>query len=116
MQAGNLDRLISIVAAAETVDASGSAIEDWGAATTVCTVWSAWKSVIGRSGAEREMAGTLTAESEYDVWIRRRVDVTVKHRVVMGSPARTFDILAVLEDYEQRNHWTRLRVRENLNG
>lgn len=116
MQSGSLDRLISIVAASETIDVSGSAIEDWSTATTVCTVWSAWQSVIGRSGAERNMAGTTTAESEYNVWIRRRVDVTPKHRVVMGSPARTFDILAVLEDYEQRNQWTRLRVRENLNG
>lgn len=112
----SLDRWITIVAAAETVDASGSAIEDWSAATTVCSGWSAWKSITRESDLERDAAGTLIASVFYDVWIRHRTDVLPKHRILSDSPVRTFDILSVTNEFESRQRWLRLRVRENLNG
>lgn len=114
VQAGDLDKRIAIIAATEIVDSSGSTIEDWTNPTIICTVWAAM-SIFSRIADERPLANTRVAETFYGATIRYRTDVTVKHRVLEGSPARTFDIIAVQNDYANRNRWTKLILREHVN-
>lgn len=115
VQAGDLSHRITIIAATETVDSSGSAIEDWANPTVICTVWAALN-IATRIAGERPLANTRVAETFYEATIRYRTDITVKHRVLEGSPIRTFDIIAVQTNFVQRNRWTRLILREHQNN
>lgn len=110
---GKLNQPITIIRAAETVTASGGTVEDWDNPTTVA---SCFAQIEATYGMERDAASKITAEMMYAITIRYRLGITPKMRVVEGSPARTFDIIAVAEVPGEYKRRLELLCRENLNG
>lgn len=89
MQAGRLDRRITIQTLTETQDSEGHPVKSWSALDTV------WAQALPVRGGEQFLNAQKYAESEMRFQIRYRTDVTVKHRIVYDG--KNYDILAVLE-------------------
>jgi len=89
MNAGTLDRLISIQALTTSQDEYGGVTETW---TELAQVWARW---LPGAGSERFAAGSVHAETQGRFHIRWRADVTPQHRVAWDN--KSWEILDVTE-------------------
>ncbi|NFV80000.1 phage head closure protein [Magnetospirillum aberrantis] len=90
MDAGKLDRLITILALTTGQDEYGGVTETW---TPIDDpVWARW---MPGAGSERFAAASTYAETQGRFLIRWRSDITPQHRVAWDG--REFDILDVVE-------------------
>jgi SPP1 family predicted phage head-tail adaptor len=89
LNAGRLDRRVTIQHVTETVGDARGLIETW---ATISTVWGDVRPISGREflAADRE-----NAEATTKVTIRWRSDVTTKHRVI--AEGKTYGIAHVAE-------------------
>lgn len=88
MNAGKLNRRVTIEQRSSTVDAIGQPVETW---TTVATVWA---DIRFQRGLESLRADSTTSIARASVRIRYRAGINAGMRVVQGST--TFNIIAVL--------------------
>lgn len=89
LDAGTMDRRITIEALTVSQDAYGGTTESW---ATLATVWARW---LPGGGNERFVAAAVYSETQGRFRIRWRSDVTTTHRVVWGGD--NYDILAIDE-------------------
>ena len=89
MEAGKLDRRITIERATTVTDAFGAEIATW---SPVATVWAAYQPV---SDGERLRAAEVGASLTARFTIRWGHDVTVEDRIVFDG--RTFEVVGVKE-------------------
>lgn len=89
MQAGTLDRRITIQALTVTLDDLGGIVETWGDVATV------WARFLPGAGREAYNAAAVHATAEARFRLRWRSDVTTVHRV--SYDGKSWDILAVDE-------------------
>lgn len=89
MDAGRLDRRVSILALTEGQDDYGGVTEIWSPLTSV---WARW---LPGAGSERFAAASTYAETQGRFHIRWRSDITPQHRVAWDG--KEFDILDVVE-------------------
>lgn len=93
VNAGKLDKRITLQSAAESRDAHGQPIETW---SDVATVWAAVEPLRGR---EFFAARQFSAETTHKVTMRNRTGVSPKWRVLLG--VRTFRIESVINPLER---------------
>ena len=99
MQSGKLRKRVELHSA--TVKQQNEYGEQSEGFVKYATVWAEVKPLEGR---ELERARQLSAEVSYQVHIRYRSDVTVKHKVVFGT--RTLEINAVINpDESNKELW-----------
>ena len=103
MQAGKLNKRISLTALSETTNSFG---EQTGSYASYATVWAAIEPLSGR---ELEHAQQISAEITHKITVRYNSSVTSKHRITYGS--RTFEIEAVLNP-DERNEQLVLMCKE----
>ncbi|OAN53892.1 hypothetical protein A6A04_13450 [Paramagnetospirillum marisnigri] len=89
MDAGRLDRRVTIQALTTSSDALGGVTETWADLATV------WAQFLPGAGKEAYSAAAVHAEAQARFRIRWRSDVTTVHRVIYDGKA--WDILAVDE-------------------
>lgn len=81
MDAGSLDQRVTLQSLSTTTDAGGGRVETWSAVAVL------WAKVTPMSGRERLQADQLESPANYRVTIRRRTDITTKHRFLwQGLP------------------------------
>lgn len=81
MDAGSLDQRVTLQSLSATTDAGGGRVETWAEVATI------WAKVTPASGRERLETGQLESPAKYRVTIRRRTDITAKHRLLwQGKP------------------------------
>lgn len=90
MQAGQLDRLITLQALTVTTDAYGGVVESWSPVATL------WAQFLPGGGNEKFTAAQVYAEAQARFRIRYRDDVTPEHRIV-DEYGTEWDILGVSE-------------------
>lgn len=103
MQAGKLRNLVTIQAAAETLDPTGDVVRTWE------THARAWAGIETATGGESINADQTKATGRYTLVTRYVPGVTAAMRVLLGS--RTLHIESV-ENIEERNRELRLACRE----
>ncbi len=99
LNAGRLNRRITIEQRTAGVDAWGQRLTTW---TTVATCWADVRAMSGSAAAERVAADRETSVTAYSMRIRWRTDVTAGMRVSMGTTR--FDIVDVIEDQAGREY------------
>ena len=107
MEAGKLNRRISIQSKVITADADGYPTETW------TTVNSPMANIITTGGKEFYAAQKLNAETSCLFCIRYQTGVTVKNRVLYGT--RTFDILSV-NNVNEANVELQISAKELVDG
>ena len=95
MEAGKLNRRVTIKELADGQDEIGQPVQTW---TDVATVWTHIRHL---SGVETIKADADTSSVKASVRIRRRTDVDAGMRVYLG--ALVYEIKAVLPDEEARD-------------
>lgn len=93
LNAGQLNRRVTIRQRSATQDAAGQPVETW---TDLATVWAWIKAPAGVAAAERLAANRDTSTVTYSMRIRYRTDVTAGMRAAEG--ADLFDIQQVIID------------------
>ena len=96
MQAGRLNRRVTLQAPGTTTDEIGQPIPGW---TDVATVWG---DVRLRSGLESVKAGTVVSTVQASVRIRYRTGITAGMRLLVDSVA--YGIVAVQPDVGGREY------------
>lgn len=96
MQAGKLNRRISIMHLIEGQDSIGQPIMEWVELAKV------WASVRNKSGAESIRADKDVSIIQTSIRIRRRTDITAAMRLVLGL--ETYEIEGVLLDEQNKDH------------
>ena len=96
IQAGRLNRQITIQRHGTAQDATGQVIEAW---SEVCQ---AWASIRHPGGLETVRAGAETTIVKASIRIRYRTDIDAGMRVLHGTTV--YDIKAVLLDEVKREH------------
>ncbi len=96
MNAGQLNRKITIQAFGSGVDAIGQPIESWS------TFAQTWANIRFLNGVESVKADAEVSVSKASIRIRYRQDITNAMRVVYNGI--TYEIKAVLPDEERREH------------
>lgn len=91
---GHLNRRLVLQAPAETADGAGGVTRDFAAVTTL------WAQVTPLSARADVDAGRLGGALRYRIVIRKRNDVTTRHRFQEG--ARLYRILAARESADRR--------------
>ncbi len=104
MEAGKLNRQITIQMQRKTRDGYGAETVTW--ATLKAGLWARIKPI---SGGERYINQQLIAEVTHEVTIRFYAGILPTMRVLYGN--RTFDILAV-HDIDERHEEMRLQCKE----
>jgi len=89
MQAGKLNRIITIQTKTLTYDADGYPIESWGDSISM------WASVVTTGGGEFYAAQKLNASTEAVFKARYTTGITVLNRIKYGT--RIFEILSLNE-------------------
>lgn len=105
MDAGRLDKRVTLRSKVVAQDAWGAPVETW---SDVATVWAAIEPLSGR---EFFAAAQVQAEQLTRITIRHRSGVTPSLRVVWGD--RSFDVQAVI-DWRERHEFLQLMCRELL--
>lgn len=103
LEAGRLDKRVTLQAHGITQDANGTPVEGW---SDVATVWAAVEPLSGR---EFFAAAQVQAEQMQRITIRYRTGVTTAMRVTWAG--RVFDITAVI-DWRERHEALQLMCRE----
>ncbi len=103
LEAGRLDKRVTLQAHGITQDANGTPVEGW---SDVATVWAAVEPLSGR---EFFAAAQVQAEQMQRITIRYRTGVTAAMRVAWAG--RLFDITAVI-DWRERHEALQLMCRE----
>ena len=103
MEAGKLNRQITIQIATKTRSTSGAETITWQTFKTV------WAGIDTRTGNERYVNQQIVAESTHEITIRYCAGIKPTMRVLYGN--RTFDILNV-RDIEERHIEMRLTCKE----
>lgn len=103
LEAGRLDKRVTLQAHGITQDANGTPVEGW---SDVATVWAAVEPLSGR---EFFAAAQVQAEQMQRITIRYRTGVTTAMRVAWAG--RLFDITAVI-DWRERHEALQLMCRE----
>lgn len=96
MQAGRLNRRVTIKQLVEGQDEIGQPIQTWADLATV------WANIKHKSGAESIRADQDVSIVQASIRIRRRTDVTAAMRVHHG--ATVYEIRAILPDEDRREH------------
>ena len=96
MQAGRLNRRVTLQSPSQSVDEIGQPIPGW---TDVATVWG---DVRLRSGLESVKAGTVVSTVQASVRIRYRTGITAGMRLLVDSVA--YGIVAVQPDVGGREY------------
>jgi SPP1 family predicted phage head-tail adaptor len=100
MEAGKLNRRISIQSRDAGTDAAGQPVQTW---TTLATVWA---HILGTNGMQTIKAPLGGVEiNAYSFRIRYRTDVDAAKRVVFGS--QNYDVKQVRHDHAGKE-WTDL--------
>ena len=102
MQAGNLNRRITIQQKVSGVDSWGQPVDDW---KDLAKVWAWFKAPTGRGtlSAEFQAESGEVSRAQYSIRIRYREDVTAKMRVV-DTQGRIYDIRQVIPDVAGREY------------
>lgn len=96
MQAGKLNRRITIRQQSTTLDAYGQEIVSW---TDLCSVWA---SIATLSGLESVRSGIELSLIRSSMRIRYRLGITSDMRVLYG--ADLYEIEAILMDEQSKEH------------
>ena len=107
MDAGKLNRRVTIEAPGTAQDSVGQLVQTW---STVAEVWAAIRPLAGR---ELMLAKSVEAEITHTVTIRYRSGITTGHRLLFG--ARVFNITAVI-DRAEAGRYLELSCTEGLNN
>ena len=99
LNAGRLNRRVTITSRSSTQDAAGPQVETW---ADVTTVWGDIKAPAGAAAAERLGADRETSTAAYSIRIRYRTDITDAMRVEYGTIV--YKIQAVLPDQSGHKH------------
>lgn len=99
MQAGKLDRRITLQRLTDGVDEIGQPVQAWANVSNV------WANVRYLSGIQTIKSDALVSIAKASIRIRRRTDVVAGMRALLGSTV--FEIKAVLPD-EQGREWVDL--------
>ena len=89
MQAGKLDRRITIQSQSASQDGAGEAVATWAVVDTV------WAQVIGTSGSEPFQGEQFNAQRKVTFVIRYRTDIDETNRIVYGG--ETYGVTATFE-------------------
>lgn len=103
LQAGMLDRRITIKRRAMTEDELGQTIGEW--SITICRVWANYRAPTGMGsiGAERVAGGREISTNVCSWRIRYRTDILANDRVEEAD-GTVWDIKQVLPDRRDRQH------------
>ena len=96
MQAGNLNRRITLQQRSAGQDALGQPVGTWADVATL------WASVRHLSGLQALKASADVSEVQASIRLRYRTDITAGMRAVLGTTV--YDIKAVLPDEARRQH------------
>jgi SPP1 family predicted phage head-tail adaptor len=107
----DLTERVTIQVESRLSNGQGGHITSWADIGTTPTVWAA---VRGLSGGEAITAGVQRSVQQWRVVIRRRADVTTKHRLVWGS--LHLDIKAAMPLPDQPRDFTLLVCESGLVG
>ena len=99
LNAGRLNRRVTIKSRSSTQDAAGQQVETW---ADVTTVWGDIKAPAGAAAAERLGADRETSTAAYSIRIRYRTDITAGMRAYEGGT--TYDIAQVLPVVARREY------------
>ena len=99
LNAGRLNRRITIEQRVAGVDTWGQPLTTW---ETVATVWADVRASSGSAAAERVAADRQTSVSGYSMRIRWRTGITAGMRVSIGSTR--YEIADVIEDVAGREY------------
>jgi SPP1 family predicted phage head-tail adaptor len=95
LKAGSLNKLVTIQAKTDTVDAIGQPINTW---VDVATVWADIRYLSGLESIKSDAPNSIAKVS---IRVRYRADITPAMRVVAGSIV--YKITAVLPDKKNRS-------------
>lgn len=107
MQAGHLNRRITLQQRTAGQDATGQPVQTW---TDVATVWAGIKAKTGR---ELDLAKSVQSEVSHTITIRYRTGISAAMRAVLGT--RIFNIAAVIDRYDA-HRFLQLEVSEGVNN
>ena len=105
MQAGKLNKRITIQEYSEASNSIGEPIKSW---SDVATVWAGFKTL---KGSEKFRNEQVLADVSASIIIRYRDDVTSKQRIIFGS--NTYEILSVINP-EMANKMLLIDCKETL--
>lgn len=93
IDSGRLNKRVTIEAESRTGNGQGGYTTSWAPIAGTPTVWA---EIIGLSGDEALSAGVSRNVQQWRVTIRRRDDITTKHRLTHGG--RVFNIKSTMPD------------------
>ena len=99
LNAGQLNRVITIQSRVAGVDAWGQPTQSW---ETLAITWAWIKAVSGASAAEQMAGDQQTSSVNYSVRVRYRTDVTAGMRITTNG--QTLDIVGVVLDHAGREY------------
>jgi SPP1 family predicted phage head-tail adaptor len=91
---GELNRRLVLEAPSESDDGQGGVTRLYDVVTTL------WAQVTPRAARTDVAAGSLGAALRYSIVVRKRTDITARHRFLDG--VRTYQVIAVRESADRR--------------